>query len=124
MDVNTTKINSHIVTKQNKDQEGRQIDLEGACSNDTVIFDNFSGNSRFYSQGGKYTIGFNLKNKTISVAATGAPWSGITGKTSTFVSSSHTQDDRYYTEPEINTKMGCIDASINVWREVYGTRIA
>ncbi len=37
--------------------------------------------------------------------ATSVPWSGVTGKPSTFTPSAHTHDDRYYTESEINTKL-------------------
>ena len=33
-------------------------------------------------------------------------WGEITGKPSTYTPSSHTHDDRYYTETEINTKLG------------------
>lgn len=32
-------------------------------------------------------------------------WAKITGKPSTYAPSSHTHDDRYYTESEINTKI-------------------
>lgn len=38
-------------------------------------------------------------------SATSVPWSGVTGKPSTFAPSSHTHDDRYYTESEMNTKL-------------------
>ncbi len=38
-------------------------------------------------------------------SATSVPWSGVTGKPSTFTPSSHTHDDRYYTESEMNTKL-------------------
>jgi hypothetical protein len=38
-------------------------------------------------------------------SATSVPWSGVTGKPSTFVPSAHTHDDRYYTESEINSKL-------------------
>lgn len=38
--------------------------------------------------------------------AASVPWSGVTGKPSTYTPSSHTHDDRYYTESEINTKLG------------------
>ena len=38
-------------------------------------------------------------------SATPVPWSGVTGKPSTFTPSSHTHDDRYYTESEMNTKL-------------------
>lgn len=37
--------------------------------------------------------------------AAAAPWSGITGKPSTFAPSTHNHDDRYYTESEMNTKL-------------------
>lgn len=37
--------------------------------------------------------------------ATSVPWSGVTGKPSTFAPSAHTHDDRYYTESEINSKL-------------------
>src|SRR5574344_1617389 len=36
---------------------------------------------------------------------TGVSWNNISGKPSTFTPSSHTHDDRYYTEGEINTKL-------------------
>jgi len=36
-------------------------------------------------------------------AATSVPWSGVTGKPTSFTPSSHTHDDRYYTEAEITT---------------------
>ena len=38
----------------------------------------------------------------ISGSASSVPWSGVTGKPSTFTPSSHTHDDRYYTETEVN----------------------
>ena len=38
-------------------------------------------------------------------SATSVPWSGVTGKPSTYTPSSHTHDDRYYTESEMNTKL-------------------
>lgn len=38
-------------------------------------------------------------------SATSVPWSGVTGKPSTFTPSAHTHDDRYYTETEINNKL-------------------
>lgn len=37
--------------------------------------------------------------------ATSVPWSGVTGKPSSYTPSSHTHDDRYYTESEMNTKL-------------------
>ena len=41
-----------------------------------------------------------VDGRTSSVA-----WNNITGKPSTYTPSSHTHDDRYYTESEINTKL-------------------
>lgn len=38
-------------------------------------------------------------------SVTSVPWSGVTGKPSTFTPSAHTHDDRYYTESEINSKL-------------------
>lgn len=37
--------------------------------------------------------------------ASSVPWSGVTGKPSSYIPSAHTHDDRYYTESEINTKL-------------------
>ena len=38
-------------------------------------------------------------------SASAVPWSGVTGKPSTFTPSDHTHDGRYYTESEIDTKL-------------------
>lgn len=44
--------------------------------------------------------------------AASVPWSGVTGKPSTYTPSSHTHDDRYYTESEMNAKLdGKVDLS-------------
>lgn len=37
--------------------------------------------------------------------AAAVPWGGVTGKPGTFTPSTHTHDDRYYTETEMNTKL-------------------
>ena len=37
--------------------------------------------------------------------ASSVPWSGVTGKPSSYTPSAHTHDDRYYTESEINSKL-------------------
>ena len=37
--------------------------------------------------------------------ASSVPWSGVTGKPSSYTPSTHTHDDRYYTESEMNTKL-------------------
>ena len=41
----------------------------------------------------------------ITGSASSVPWNGITGKPSTFTPSSHTHDDRYYTESEVESKL-------------------
>lgn len=38
-------------------------------------------------------------------SASSVPWSGVSGKPSTFTPSSHTHDDRYYTETEVDSKL-------------------
>ena len=44
--------------------------------------------------------------------ASSVPWSGVTGKPSSYTPSTHTHDDRYYTESEINSKVNTINSSI------------
>lgn len=41
-------------------------------------------------------------------------WSTITGKPTSFTPSSHTHDDRYYTETEINSKINDLNNKINL----------
>ena len=48
---------------------------------------------------------YDTNNDGIVDVAASAPWSGITGKPSTFTPSTHTHDDRYYTETEVDTKL-------------------
>ena len=43
--------------------------------------------------------------KDTAGSASSVPWSGVTGKPSSYTPSAHTHDDRYYTESEINTKL-------------------
>ena len=50
----------------------------------------------------KDTIGGKISN---AKNADAVPWSGVSGKPSTYTPSSHTHDDRYYTESEINSKL-------------------
>ena len=38
-------------------------------------------------------------------SASSVPWSGVTGKPSSYTPSAHTHDDRYYTESEIDSKL-------------------
>lgn len=50
----------------------------------------------------KDTIEGKISNATNADAV---PWSGVSGKPSTFTPSSHTHDDRYYTESEVDSKL-------------------
>ena len=45
-------------------------------------------------------------------SASSVPWSGVTGKPSSYTPSAHTHDDRYYTESEIDSKVNTINSSI------------
>lgn len=40
-----------------------------------------------------------------AASASSVPWSGVAGKPSSFTPSSHTHDDRYYTESEVDSKL-------------------
>ena len=51
--------------------------------------------------GASGTWGINITGSAGSVA-----WGNVSGKPSSYTPSSHTHDDRYYTETEINTKLG------------------
>ena len=53
-------------------------------------------------------IGYDVGNVAYASSAGSAnsvSWGNVSGKPSTYVPSSHTHDDRYYTESEINTKL-------------------
>lgn len=52
----------------------------------------------------------NLKGNADS--ASSVAWDNVTGKPTSYTPSSHTHDDRYYTESEINTKISDINSSI------------
>ena len=47
----------------------------------------------------------NVKYAASAGSADKVPWSGVTGKPTTYTPRSHTHDDRYYTETEIDTKL-------------------
>ena len=53
---------------------------------------------------GQFKIGDGT-NKWSTLNYNSVPWSGVTGKPSTFTPSSHTHDDRYYTESEVESKL-------------------
>lgn len=49
--------------------------------------------------------GIHATLKGTADAANSVAWANVTGKPSTYAPASHTHDDRYYTETEINTKL-------------------
>ena len=66
----------------------------------------FNGTSKG-SFNGASNVTINITPSAIGAAASSHShsWSSITGKPSTFAPSSHTHDDRYYTESEMNAKL-------------------
>lgn len=58
--------------------------------------------------GASGTWGINVTGSAGSVA-----WGNVSGKPSSYTPSSHTHDDRYYTETEINTKLGAKLGSVS-----------
>ena len=52
-----------------------------------------------------------VKYATSAGSANAVAWGNISGKPSTYAPSSHTHDDRYYTESEMNTKLNAKAAS-------------
>ena len=52
-----------------------------------------------------------VKYATTAGSANAVAWGNVSGKPSTYAPSSHTHDDRYYTESEMNTKLNAKAAS-------------
>ena len=60
------------------------------------------------------TIGSqSVKYATSAGSASSVAWGNVSGKPSSYTPSSHTHDDRYYTETEINTKLGAKLGSVS-----------
>lgn len=55
--------------------------------------------------------GYDVGNVAYANNAGAVAWENISGKPSTYAPSSHTHDDRYYTESEMNTKLNAKAAS-------------
>lgn len=55
--------------------------------------------------------GYDVGNVAYASSAGAVAWGNISGKPSTYAPSSHTHDDRYYTESEMNTKLNAKAAS-------------
>lgn len=84
----------------------------GAASADVARHVWFSDSSneiaRVSDDNFKYNPNGNLLTTNISgnaATASSVTWENVSGKPSTFTPASHTHDDRYYTESEINTKL-------------------
>lgn len=56
-------------------------------------------------------VGYDVGNVAYASSAGAVAWGNISGKPSTYAPSSHTHDDRYYTESEMNTKLNAKAAS-------------
>mgnify|MGYP001018205592 CR=1 FL=1 len=75
--------------------------LAGVLHSDEIVWNSYTWDADAHKQ-----INTNLQKKAdSSQIPTSMAWSKITGKPSTYAPSSHTHDDRYYTESEINTKI-------------------
>lgn len=64
----------------------------------------------------KYNPSGNLLTANISgnaATASSVAWGNVTGKPSSFTPSSHTHDDRYYTESEIDSKVSTLNTAIS-----------
>lgn len=64
----------------------------------------------------KYNPSGNILTANISgnaATASSVAWGNVTGKPSSFTPSSHTHDDRYYTESEIDSKVSTLNTAIS-----------
>lgn len=73
--------------------------------------------------GASGTWGINITGKATTAGtadvANSVAWGNVSGKPSTYTPSSHTHDDRYYTETEINNKLGDLSSLSS-----YGSDVA
>lgn len=92
-------------------KDSNPVLLQGECA-----FTSDGDNKGRYKVGDGLTQWKNLNYTTI-------PWSDIIGTPSTFTPASHTHDDRYYTESEINTKLGLkADTTLSNLNIIQATR--
>ena len=73
-------------------------DVSSGDNSNQIVVSKFGGNKTL-------TID-NVKHATQADTAGSVAWNKVSGKPSTYTPSSHTHDDRYYTESEIDTKLG------------------
>jgi hypothetical protein len=116
----------------NADEATHATQADTATSANSVAWDNVSGkpssftpsshthDDRYYTESeidtklsGKSDTTHNHNSTYLGItakaesakSADSVAWSNVSGKPSTYTPSSHTHDDRYYTESEINTKL-------------------
>lgn len=85
----------------------------GKCGLDKCEFYEYGGIWNFYKMNsGEPNLvasiqsdGIHATLKGTADAANSVAWTNVTGKPSTYTPATHTHDDRYYTEAEINTKL-------------------
>ena len=78
--------------------------------------DNSIETARVSDDNFKYNPSGNLLTANISgnaATASSVAWGNVTGKPSSFTPSSHTHDDRYYTESEIDSKVSTLNTVIS-----------
>lgn len=78
--------------------------------------DNSIETARVSDDNFKYNPSGNLLTANISgnaATASSVAWGNVTGKPSSFTPSSHTHDDRYYTESEIDSKVSTLNTAIS-----------
>lgn len=87
--------------------------VNGGAASDNVarhvwFSDSLNETARVSDDNFKYNPNGNLLTTNISgnaATASSVAWGNVSGKPSAFTPASHTHDDRYYTESEINTKL-------------------
>ena len=94
------------------DSNGINAQAPKAHTHDDRYYTEAEADARFATKGELGSAGYGdmLKSVydtngdgTVDKAAS-VPWDGITGKPSTYTPSSHTHDDRYYTETEADSR--------------------
>lgn len=91
-----------------------EIESSATASKAYAVGDYLVLNGYFYKVTASIAIddelveGTNIEKTTVGAATA---WANITGKPSTFTPSSHTHDDRYYTESEIGTLLNTVTSA-------------
>lgn len=93
-------------------QNSGAFDASGAASDNVArhvwFSDSTTETARVSDDNFKYNPSGNLLTTNISgnaATASSVAWENVSGKPGSFTPASHTHDDRYYTESEINTKL-------------------